>query len=463
MKYYFLFFQFFVLWRYSNSHKLNTTQIELPIDHVPVNEAKGSIPYEVQQLPEIITFDASEILSNDCDEINTCVVKCCPEGHLLNYDGKSQGYHCVKSSLFNTIDWESIVETERLILVFHGRPKFELVFKYMDNITCNSYTLEDFIMKEDGSVYHLNQKLTLSQENYCIDKVNKNGKLSIESRICHPSLKTIPFYNQNIAKILIWVVVGLSFFFALIILLLNIISPKHFDLQKKCIVSACVNLFFGFLNLIVSRKVGFQSETGCYSVALVGQFNFLSFYFWFNVTCYEISRIIRGTFKLTPINEMNDSLRRYFAYCIYAWGCPFLITCFTSAMHLIPIEDFPASIRGYIVKPGFAKGRCWFESGLPVFLYYVLFEGLLHVFNAIFMGQAAYLLFQDQIKKVCSRYCCCCCFCFKNNNETQERIRKHASSNHIQTFKIHFIMFFVYLLMLILKVGSPFLSGGQHL
>ncbi|RXG55051.1 hypothetical protein Avbf_09155 [Armadillidium vulgare] len=146
---------------------------------------------------------------------------------------------------------------------------------------------------------------------------------------------------------------------------------------------------------------------------------------------------------------MNDSLRRYFAYCIYAWGCPFLITCFTSAMHLIPIEDFPESIRGYIVKPGFAKGRCWFESGLPVFLYYVLFEGLLHIFNAIFMGQAAYLLFQDQIKKVCSRYCCCCCCFFKNNNETQEKIRKHASSNHIQTrvmvgiMSLHCIFFFL--------------------
>ncbi|KAL7640524.1 UNVERIFIED_CONTAM: hypothetical protein RMT77_008799 [Armadillidium vulgare] len=390
---------------------------------------------------------------SQCKDSLICMPKCCPSDHLMDLDD-SNNLKCSESSLFNTSDWVPNFDFYKTFIIVSGFPIWEFSHEDFENITCRSYTEEEFEIKETGDIYHFVLKQRFSRESYCIDKVHRNGSITTESRICHKSRRTKFYYNQTVTKIIIWIPISITFILLLLILFVHLITPFNMDLQKKCTLSACVSLLFGFSMIVLTPVISTISESACISLGVLVYFFFISFHFWFNVMCYEISRIIRGTFRLKRLAEMKFTLRRYFAYCAYAWGCPLLISGFVIAMQLTPLEEFPAIIRPYVVKPNISKGYCWLENSISFYLYYVVIEVFLHIMNALLMFQAALLLYNDNVKFL---------FCVQKNRGNPTTLRSHSSSNHIHTFKLHFKMFIVYLVILILKAIAPSLTGKQFL
>ncbi|RXG51529.1 hypothetical protein Avbf_10009 [Armadillidium vulgare] len=206
------------------------------------------------------------------------------------------------------------------------------------SISCDFFNGKEFRINNDGTVYSDVLKKNITQNSYCIDNklgfVHVSSSLSITGEflifivnfcfsfsknyfkslnhnrlvnkfavICYEEVgdedddDDDDYSQYEYAKYLKRTAIAISVFFLFILVLAYILTPHELDLQKRCTCACCGNLFLAFLILFISKTVskyvGGDDGHKCLTLAILLQYSLLSFYFWLNINCYEIFRIIR--------------------------------------------------------------------------------------------------------------------------------------------------------------------------
>ncbi|KAL7640535.1 UNVERIFIED_CONTAM: hypothetical protein RMT77_008810 [Armadillidium vulgare] len=384
-----------------------------------------------------ISLQFSNVSAYDCKN-KICVVKCCQKGQIfIAIPSPKETPGCNDVSLYNFQDWKPKIMRD-YTLVFGLSPKFK-----EKSFTCTNYELNEYYLNADGTVFLHNKEKTFSQESYCIDNLSFEGKITEYAMICDAQEESSTYLA--VADYLHTTAVAISTISLFIMVLIYIFTPYKLDIQKRCTFACCGNLFLGFFALLLNRSptVSNIGVNGCVILGILSQYFLLSFYFWLNITCYEIFRIIRGTFNLQSISDLSQSIRRFFIYCLTCHGFSLFISSITLAMQLIPISSFPSSIQSHIIKPNIDKGRCWFKDGISEFVYYSIFEISLHVVNAFFMGYTSYLLYKENLIMT---------FCRKETSKIT--VRTHAAINHLDEFKQQMRIFILYIIIWIMNSAT---------
>ncbi|XP_042878374.1 probable G-protein coupled receptor Mth-like 1 isoform X1 [Penaeus japonicus] len=133
------------------------------------------------------------------------------------------------------------------------------------------------------------------------------------------------------------------------------------------------------------------SHSHCVINGLLLQYSFLSTFFWLNVMCFDIWRVIKATVRLVPLTGIlaNDA-KKFRLYCAYAWGVPLVVVTVTAVIHYLPDEKLPDTV----LSPGFGVVSCWFKGDYELLVYFYGLVGLLFLLNLILLGHTLVMLFQ---------------------------------------------------------------------
>ncbi|KAL7640508.1 UNVERIFIED_CONTAM: hypothetical protein RMT77_008783 [Armadillidium vulgare] len=308
----------------------------------------------------------------DCEN-NTCIIKCCPQDQLMTHE-----LDCENISLHDAQNWKALNVKNYISIIRTFIEVVELnANEENKSISCDFFNGEEFRINNDGTVYSDVLKKNITQNSYCIDNKLEDGIIKEVVVICYEEVgdedddddddddySQYEYANKYLKR----TAIAISVFFLFILVLAYIFTPHELDLQKRCTCACCGNLFLAFLILFISKTVskyvGGDDGHKCLTLAILLQYSLLSFYFWLNINCYEIFRIIRGTFNFKRIADLSQSHGRFYIYLIICHGCPLVICSLTVAMQIIPLSKFPSSIRSYIIKPGINEGNCWFRGEL---------------------------------------------------------------------------------------------------
>ncbi|KAL7640532.1 UNVERIFIED_CONTAM: hypothetical protein RMT77_008807 [Armadillidium vulgare] len=382
----------------------------------------------------------------DCEN-NTCIIKCCPQDQLLN-----QEHDCENISLHDAHNWKALNVKNYTSIIRTFIEVVELnANEENKSISCPFFNGEEFRLNNDGTVYSDVLEKNITQKSYCIDNLLKDGIIKEVAVICYEEVwdddDDDDDYSQYeyVTEYLKRTAIAISVFFLFILVLAYIFTPHKLDLQKRCTFACCGNLFLTFLILFISKTVstyvGGDDGHKCLTLAILLQYSFLAFYFWLNINCYEIFRIIRGTFNFKRIGDLSQSHGRFHMYLIICHGCPLVICSLTIAMQIIPLSKFPSSIRSYIIKPGINEGYCWFNDIGAQIAYFYVIEISLHILNAFFMGYTSYLVYQEKLTAT---------FCKRRTSNVE--LRTNSATNHLDTFKQQMRIYLLYIAIWIMNI-----------
>lgn len=122
----------------------------------------------------------------------------------------------------------------------------------------------------------------------------------------------------------------------------------------------------------------------CAVLATVMHFFFLAAFFWLNVSVININRTVIQ-FRSTAM-EKYEQKKLLFAYSIYAWGFPVLITSVGAIVDTYSLfSDIP--------RPKFAVKSCWFSSDIDIFIYFFAPIGLLLFANLCMFASTTWQLY----------------------------------------------------------------------
>ncbi|XP_069161329.1 G-protein coupled receptor Mth2 isoform X2 [Procambarus clarkii] len=129
-----------------------------------------------------------------------------------------------------------------------------------------------------------------------------------------------------------------------------------------------------------------HNETG-----VILQFSFLAVFFWLNVMCFDIWRVIRGTVHCIPITGIlaNDA-KKFRVYSTYAWGGPVIVTVVGIIVENLP--DHPTF--NSLIRPGFGKVSCWYQGDIERLTHFYGIVALLFVMNLLLLGHTVFMLYQ---------------------------------------------------------------------
>ncbi|KAB7503538.1 hypothetical protein Anas_09097 [Armadillidium nasatum] len=169
----------------------------------------------------------SNVSAYDCKN-KKCVVKCCQIGQFfIAIPSEKETPGCNDVSLYNVQDWKPKI-VGNYTLIFGLSPKFQEESLY----TCTNYELNEYSLKDDGTVYLYNKEKTFSQESYCIDNLSIEGKINVYAMICDSSQDSSVYLT--VADYLHTIAVGFSTISLFIMVLIYIFTPHKLDIQKRC-------------------------------------------------------------------------------------------------------------------------------------------------------------------------------------------------------------------------------------
>lgn len=149
------------------------------------------------------------------------------------------------------------------------------------------------------------------------------------------------------------------------------------------------NLFHAYLFLVtIQLTPEIIGEPWCTIIGYSCIYFFLASFFWMNVICIDIFLGFRG-FKGGP-GMRSFEYKRFYYYCLYAWGMSFLIVLLT----------YFCNTQGTVDDwwyPAVSKGQCFVRNGLPQLIFFYGPMGIIILTNIILFSLTAYRI--RQVKK----------------------------------------------------------------
>ncbi|XP_050738268.1 probable G-protein coupled receptor Mth-like 1 isoform X2 [Eriocheir sinensis] len=183
----------------------------------------------------------------------------------------------------------------------------------------------------------------------------------------------------------------ISAVFLIITITINLLIPSLRDTQGLILFSHMVSMLVVMTVLfLLSTFTRSMSNTYCVFNGFVFQYFFLAMFFWLNIMCFDIWRVIRATAKGIPlIGILSSDAKKFKLYCLYGWGSPLVITIVTAIMHFLPDE-----LAKDITRPGFGTLTCWLPGDLEHLIYCYAYVAALFILDLLFIGHTMFILYQ---------------------------------------------------------------------
>ncbi|KAK7024284.1 hypothetical protein SK128_025584 [Halocaridina rubra] len=380
-----------------NTSALTETEDGIVLEYQEILNARSQ-NYCVGALPNRNTFgvvcrpNASQI----CDKA-TCVQRCCGKGGIFNFNS----FSCEFTHIDSPLKFQSVsgVEVSQPL-------DLHVIIQFPD---CQSVTLVnvsnpemEFYLLPDGILYLPATDTTYYENKFCVENMLFQGSdvpVTAAFVCSEPGLPvgptpTIYAYSSGVI---------LSAVFLLVTIIFHIFIPKLRDMQGLCLLSHVISLFVADLALVVGYLFsGDIHHHHCVINGFILQYSLMAAFFWLNVMCYDIWRVIRATVNIIPLTGIlaNDS-KRFKFYSLYAWGWPFVVSLITILLHYVPQAQEMTRLT-----PGFGVVNCWFHGDLERFLLFygpiaVLFVGnivlLCHTTAMLYQAGAAFLFIKRKM------------------------------------------------------------------
>lgn len=332
-----------------------------------------------------------------CTEVTTCVQKCCNDGEVLSLGNGA----CTPSpnSTFS-FEFQSISGIKRPepgnLLILHQIPDCEKTTLLLNPAANPDH---HFYLHQDGFLYQPTEQKTFKENRFCLDNFIFPGAkgTQLAAFICSgPGLPTeatlkTRFYAAGVM---------ISAIFLMVMILFHIFVPKLRDMPGLCLLShmislmvAEVALFFGY---ILHNDIHHEH---CVINGFLLQFSLLAAFFWLNVMCFDIWRIIRGTVSVIPLSSIqaNDE-KKFKIYSAYAWSGPLVFTLVAIILHYLPENSDQSFLR-----PGFGVISCWFSGDLERLAFFYGVISILFLGNILLLGHTIVMLHQAGAAFLCCR------------------------------------------------------------
>ncbi|XP_063607692.1 probable G-protein coupled receptor Mth-like 4 [Penaeus indicus] len=337
------------------------------------------------------------VTKTTCSQIcttETCVQKCCGDGEAVELASKS----CIKrhvggfSPEFRTLQGSPIPRPTN-ILVIEKIPVCELLVL----LNPRAGPEQEFYLLQSGTLYEPYKSAEFMPGRYCLEYfVEMSADVAFVCR--EPLSKALIVKNQLQAAGLVVSCVFLS-----VTIVCHLAIKQLRDIQGLCLLCHMVSLLIADAVLFTGSQFSkIISKSHCVFNAFLLQYSFLATFFWLNVMCFDVWRVIKATVELVPLRGIlaNDA-KKFKLYCAYAWGVPLAVTLVTTVMHFLPDEK----VSDAVLRPGFGLESCWFSGDFELLSYFYGLVGLLFLLNLIFLGHTLAMLFQAGVAftQCCSR------------------------------------------------------------
>lgn len=313
----------------------------------------------------------------------TCVQKCCGEGEVVELASKS----CTKGKVggfspeFRKLDG-SPVSTPPSFLMIEKMPDCEplAILNPKDN------PIQDFYVLLNGNLYEPHNTAEFVPGKYCLDYfVEMAADVAFVCREPQSKALTIKNYLQEAGLVVSCV------FLSVTIVCHLAIKPLR-DIQGLCFLCHMVSLLIADAVLFTGARFSkVIKESHCVFNGFLLQYSFLATFFWLNVMCFDIWRVIKATVKLIPLRGIlaNDA-KKFKVYCAYAFGVPLAVTLVTIILHFLPDEK----VADGVLRPGFGEVACWFKGDYELLGFFYGPVGVLFLMNLFFLGHTLGMLFK---------------------------------------------------------------------
>ncbi|XP_063607695.1 probable G-protein coupled receptor Mth-like 3 [Penaeus indicus] len=309
----------------------------------------------------------------------TCIQKCCGVGEVMSLSRR-----CVKrqgrgfSPEFRSLQGDP-VEIPKNLQVIDKVPHCDSIIMLNPQKEPN----DRYLILPNSRLYHPANDQYYSIGSYCIDEWTEwSVPMAL---VCIEVRDMIKIYLQTAG-------VAVSCVFLAVTILCHIVVPKLRDTQGLCFLCHMVSLFVADAALFISYLPTYRDPgLACVINGMIIQMSFLATFFWLNVMCFDIWRVIRATVNLVPLTGIlsNDS-NKFKAYSAYAWGGPFVVTSVSALLFFLP-ERF---VVAGVIRPDFGVVNCFLHGDLERLVYFYGLVGALFLVNLLLLGHTIYMLFR---------------------------------------------------------------------
>ncbi|XP_050738722.1 probable G-protein coupled receptor Mth-like 3 isoform X2 [Eriocheir sinensis] len=310
-----------------------------------------------------------------------CMPKCCREGEVI------ENFICMRRNespplQFYSIYGEPIPSPTNIAVVGDSVPDCEAKGEF------SSYREENFHLLVNGKLLESEDHFFRDFDEYCIDNsYDAEGNVSVIAVVCSASQSHAIYIKQQMMK------AGyiISDVFLIITIIFHLLIPSLRDTQGLILLSHMVSMLVA-LTVLFLLSISSQSMSRAYCIfnGFVFQYFFLAMFFWLNIMCFDIWRVIRATARGIPlIGILSNDAKKFKLYCLYGWGSPLVITIVTAIMHFLPDE-----LAKDITRPGFGKLTCWLPGDLEHLIYCYAYVGALFILDLLFIGHTMFMLYQ---------------------------------------------------------------------
>ncbi|KAG5896048.1 hypothetical protein JTB14_011043 [Gonioctena quinquepunctata] len=144
------------------------------------------------------------------------------------------------------------------------------------------------------------------------------------------------------------------------------------NLHRRALMSYVLTLFLGYIILVSVQLWNVIPTVPCHLLGYSILFFFTVSFFWMNVMCVDMWLAFRGMRGYG--GRKGAERKRFFFYCIYAWGMPMLHTLVVFSINTYVDETST-------LHPAIGTTRCFVGEGIANFLYFYLPAMILIIIN----------------------------------------------------------------------------------
>ncbi|KAK8380140.1 hypothetical protein O3P69_016649 [Scylla paramamosain] len=341
---------------------------------------------ELQYVAQICFKDHHHYYNHHCNA-SACVRKCCLDGQVMF--GKFCGWANDASQLWQPeqIPGQEINEQWKFVV---GEPG------------CAFHLEEgDMHLLPNGSLYVSPERVPVPPSMYCMDnRIGGTGDPVRFAMICFPPKEFTCFWRD----ILIKVMVGLSCVFLLATLGVYLsVAELRDHTYGRCLISMVAAMLTAYICHLCGPENA-PTKASCYAVAYVRHLTVLAVFFWLNVMCFDMWKILRGS------TVQHHSRKVFLGYTLYAWGCPMVVSTITLVLDIVAPDN--------IILPQYRDGSCWFKGDQAYWAYFSSFILILVVINIGFFIHVAVTLYQKMKQRT------------KNFETNSSRTNKTTKAKH---------------------------------
>ncbi|XP_050715081.1 probable G-protein coupled receptor Mth-like 3 isoform X2 [Eriocheir sinensis] len=317
---------------------------------------------ELEFVAQICFKDYSKYHEKQCGAA-ACVRKCCPENALL--------YHRVCVDAFSEEEkWRPSQIPNQTInkewKIVTGEPG------------CPSLPhQEPMHLLPNGFLQLAADIPAVPPSQYCVDNLlDAEENIDNIALICSLPANTECLWRDKLIKVLM----GVSCVFLVVTLGVYLgVAELRDQMYGRCLISLVAAMLTAYIGLMIDARYILEAE--CYAKAFIVHLSSLAMFFWLNVMCFDMWKILRGS------TRQHHSLGVFLWYSVYAWGCSLVISIVTLALDVAP----PTA---NLILPEYYDGACWFNENAAYWLYFSGFILVLVVINVGFFIHVAITLYK---------------------------------------------------------------------